>query len=674
MISTFFRGLLTLTLAFGLWATTLAPGMAQEEPETASPVYIQIESYPALAAAEPRARAYAQILEDVNGLRAGTFYAIALGPYIEAEAEDVLATLIASGTIPADSFLQEEATFTAQFFPVGADTLQATVETAPETLVDEGAEPETADEPVIAATVDPAPEAEIETAADLEAALEEDAAEADVATEAEPEATVDAAPAETATETAPAAEATETETVVVAEPEPLPEPEPQEPREETLEEARESERDLTREERDAIQIAMQFFGFYDMRIDGAFGPGTRAAMSAWQEARGYEPTGVLTTSQRAQLLGEREAELARFGLETVRDEDAGIEIDLPLGLVRFDTYNFPFAQYEQRDNSGIGIMLISQPGDRATLFGLYEIMQTLEMVPVEGERERGRDSFLLTGQSATLRSHTEARLVGGAVKGFTIVWEPRADEDVAFILPIMQDSIDYFAGALDPAFVPEGAGEDIDLVSGLEVRRAERIRSGFYIDGRGTVLTTIEAVETEAGRCERVLIDNAYPSQVTYADPDLGLAVLRPTQPLAPVDYARILDGPAQVRNEIAVAGFPFDGALTAASTSFGTLDALSGVDGDREIQRLSVRTATSEAGGPVIDMSGAVVGMILPNIVDGRALPEEVTLALRFDQLGDAFAAAGIAPETVIPDGSMNRETISRLAADIAVQVSCWN
>lgn len=679
MIAPMFRGLLALTLALSLWATTHAT--AQDEDPQQS-VWIQIESYPALAAAEPRARAYAQLLNNVGGYRAGAFYAIALGPYPRREAEPLMDELRGAGAIPEDSFIQDGTVFTAQFFPIG--TQELTLEQPLEEATDDAAEADAADDTAGEADTSADTVAGDETQA--EATATETTAEDVTTPEPAPEAVQDGpvivdateqpdtqdttgAAADTGTQDAPEEE------VVVIVPTLAPTPEPEPEREETVAEARASEGLLTRPERDELQIALQFFDFYRSGIDGAFGPGTRNAMSAWQADRGFEATGVLTTSQRAQLLGEQAEELARLGLEVLRDEEAGIEVLLPLGMVAFDSYNFPFAQYEAVDDSGLRVLLISQPGDRATLFGLYEIMQTLRIVPQDGARERGRDSFLLTGQSANLRSHTEARLVGGAVKGFTLIWEPQRDEDMEVILPAIQDSIAYFTGALDPAFVPEGAGEDIDLVSGLEVRRPNRMRSGFYVDGTGTVLTTIEAITTEeGGTCESVLIDNAYPSVVSYTDATLGLAVLRPTQALAPLDFARLSDQPGNVRSEIAVAGFPFDGALTAASTSFGTLDALSGVDGGTSIQRLGVRTARSEAGAPVIDMSGNVIGMVLPGIFDGRALPDEVTLALRIDQLGAVFEAAGVALTVLAPTGEMNRETVSRLAADIAVRVSCWN
>jgi peptidoglycan hydrolase-like protein with peptidoglycan-binding domain len=504
-----------------------------------------------------------------------------------------------------------------------------------------------------------AAEAEAAARAEAEAAA---AAEAEAAAQAEAEAAAQAEAAALAAAEAEAAAAEAAAQVVVIQ-------------EETPAEARQSEAQLTRQERDALQVALQYFGFYRGGIDGAFGPGTRGAMTDWQIARGLEPTGVLTTRQRAQLLEEYETELARLGYAQVTDAAAGIDVVLPMGMVAFSDYNFPFARYLPINDSGLTILLISQPGDRATLFGLYEIMQTLEIVPLEGERERGSDSFVLTGQSDTLRSHTEARVTAGAVKGFSLIWEPERDEDVAQILPRIRETIDYFPGTLDPAFVPEDAAEDIDLVSGFEVRQPELLRSGFFVDAAGTVVTTTQAVTGESGRCDRILIDNAYPASIAYQDAELGLAVVRPDQALAPLAFARIAPTPGRIRGEVAVAGFPFGGALSYASTTFGSISALEGVDGETWMQRLDLRTGESEAGGPVLDASGAVLGMVLPGTAGQRMLPDEVTLALRSDSLIEAMAGAGVPLQTANGIGpNLNRDQLARLGADIAVRVSCWN
>lgn len=600
-----FRGLLALMLAAVLALVLLGPGQARAQ----QGVFIQIESHAALTEAESRARAYAQLVPNVNAFRATTgLYAVALGPYAPADAQGLLAQLLAQGLVPRDSFVVTGQPYVAQVYPVGANALA------------------TPPQPVTEAATPPAVEQS----------------------------------------TLPPATDAPTTNAEVAPPAP-----PPEPPEETLQQARQSEAQLDRAGRDQLQIALQWFGFYNAAIDGAFGPGTRNAMSAWQADRGLEATGVLTSRQRAQLVDEYRGELAALGMEAYRDERAGIEINLPQAMVRFSDYNFPFARFEPINDSGVQVLLISQPGDRNTLFGLYEIMQTLEIVPLEGQRERQGDRFLLTGQSDSLRSHTEARLVGGAVKGFTLVWPPERDDQIARVLPMMQQSFTAFGGALDPGAIPEGTGEDIDMVSGLEVRRPALVRSGFYADAQGAVLTTTEAV---AGQCAQVLIDDAYEADVAWSDEALGLALLRPRQRLAPAAFAEMAPAAGRLRAEVAVAGFPFDGALGTASMAFGTLADLQGINGEPMIQRLALATADSEAGGPVFDLTGSVLGMVLPGMTGDRALPEDVTLALRADQLSQAFASAGLTPAVSTRSATLSRERLARLGAAITVTVSCWN
>lgn len=117
------------------------------------------------------------------------------------------------------------------------------------------------------------------------------------------------------------------------------------PAEESPREAKASEAELDADGRKALQTAMAWYGFYEGGIDGAFGPGTRNSMAAWQEANGFEPTGVLTTKQRTTLAGNYQADQAEFGFVSVSEPEAGIEITLPLALVQFDHYEPPFVHY-----------------------------------------------------------------------------------------------------------------------------------------------------------------------------------------------------------------------------------------------------------------------------------------------------------------------------------------
>lgn len=453
---------------------------------------------------------------------------------------------------------------------------------------------------------------------------------------------------------------------VVAGVAPLPEPEDLEPGEETPAEARRNERDLTREDREELQIALQWEGFYNSVIDASFGPGTRRAMADWQQANGYEPTGILTTLQRRELVSGYQGAVTSLGLAPVIDNRAGIEIDLPTALIEFDRYDAPFAHYLPSTDDGVRVVLISQTGDQNTLAALYDIMQTLEIVPMEGSRNLGRESFTIDGANDRIATHVYARRAGDAVKGFALVWPAGDEKRRALALDAMQASF-----RTTDAVLPDTAGtgvQDVDLLAGLEIRRPERSRSGFFIASDGAVLTTADAVR----QCSRVTVGEDVEAEV--AAEDGRLALLRPRQTLAPLSVARLSAAEPRIASDIAVSGFSFGGVLAAPSLTFGTLADVKGLDGDVNVQRLDVQSEPGDAGGPVFDGSGAVLGMLLDRTDGARQLPGDVAFAADAPVLAEFLSQNGVTPAAADPGATMAPEDLTLLAADLTVLVSCWN
>ncbi|MFW8594984.1 trypsin-like peptidase domain-containing protein [Cribrihabitans neustonicus] len=434
-------------------------------------------------------------------------------------------------------------------------------------------------------------------------------------------------------------------------------------------EARRSEARLSREERMQLQVALKASGFYDAAIDGAFGRGTRASMSGWQAARGYEPTGILTTAQREALMAEYNEPLNSVGMTRVEDLKAGIALQIPAGEVAFDRYESPFAHYTSSGDLGAQVLLISQPGSQRTLHGLYDIMQSLRIVPLDGPRQRGSQSFTIEGRNDQIVSYTEARLEGGEIKGFTLVW-PAGDEDRRTrVLAAMQDSFTRLGGVLDPGTGSETT-QDIDLVAGLEVRKPRLSRSGFYVDENGSVLTASDAVTG----CSRVTLDHGYEAKVAFDSADAGIAVLRPAEPLAPPAVAGFGADAPRLQSRIAVAGFSYEGILGAPSLTWGEVAGLEGLDGGANRSRLTLPAQPGDAGGPVLDGTGAVVGMLLPRPEGSRQLPEEVHFATDAAALRAALSEAGIAPAEATGQADLPSEAMLRHATGMTVLVSCWD
>ena len=595
------------------------PAVAQQGADIA---WVQIEAHPSLRVAQQRASLYADALPDVNGFAlGGNWYGIVLGPYTRPDAERALQVYRSRRQIPQDSFLAYSSNLGQQFWPVGADVLNSGTVAAPE---------------------------DAQTAPDAGQATPD----ATAGTQAD---APDATTPETA-DTAPATPGT-TDTAI-----------PQLP-DESPAEARRSERALDAQQRMDIQVALQAAGFYNSAIDGAFGAGTRRSMADWQAARGYEATGVLTTAQRQALMDEYNAPLISVGMAEVEDSRAGIRIALPTKEVAFARYEAPFAQYDASGELGARVLLISQPGDRATLFGLYDIMQTLEIVPLDGPRNRTETAFTLEGRGSSMVSHTEAALQDGQIKGFTLIWPVDDEERRTRVLAAMRSSFTRLPGVLDPASGTD-ATQAVDLMAGLAVRKPRMTRSGVYVDGSGSVLT---AAGNVAG-CTRITLDDTYDATVASSDAARGLAVLRPAQPLAPIAVARISAAAPRLQSDIAVSGYSYEGVLGAPSLTFGKLVDTKGLQGESDVQRLAIDTLPGDAGGPVLDAAGHVVGLLLPAPGGDRQLPEGVNLAADATRLRAALEAAGIASDAAPETGAVPPAELTRMADGMTVQVSCWD
>ncbi len=453
----------------------------------------------------------------------------------------------------------------------------------------------------------------------------------------------------------------------LAEAVPTPEPEIAEP-DETPREARASERELSRAQRAELQEALKWAGFYGGAIDAAFGRGTRGAMARWQEANNFEETGILTTLQRAELLRQYNEILEGLDLQVVRDEGAGIEMILPTGIVEFEKYEPPFAHYGATDDIEAKVLLISQEGDENTLAGLYDIMQTLEIVPETGPRTLERRAFTLIGEGALTISHTQAWLKDGHVKGFTLIWPAGDEERRTRLLGEMQESFTRLDGVLDPSAGSQSE-PSIDLVAGLEVRKPKLSRSGFYVDSAGTVVTTAEVTES----CGKITIDEEYEAKIATLNKDLGIAVLRPIESLAPMSVAAFQKTMPRLQSDVAVAGYSYGGVLGAPTLTFGQLAELKGLNGEDTLKRLALAALEGDAGGPVVDAGGAVLGMLLPHRHNDRQLPEGVSFAADAEAVQSVLQEAGVSPSATTDQERIAPEVLTNRASSMTVLVSCW-
>lgn len=439
-------------------------------------------------------------------------------------------------------------------------------------------------------------------------------------------------------------------------------PEPSVP-DETPRQARASEQALSRDQRKDLQIMLQWAGYYNSTIDGAFGRGTRSAMAAWQADQGFEPTGILTTQQRQILADQYNAVLKDLGLASVINQEAGIAIDMPLAKVAFDTYAAPLAHYASKTSGREHVFLISQAGNQDDLAALFEVIQTLSLVPRDANAKLSGNSFEITGTLNDAETYVTATLARGEIKGFGIVWPNANPEQITRLFDRMRTSFTPVDGTLSPALA-QNVGADMDLVYGLDIRRPLMMRSGVYISQDGTLLTAAEGLDL----CRSFVIEGEVDAQLVEPNTN-GLAILQPSAKIAPPATARLATQSIAIGQDLFLTSYPYGGRLNAPTVTLGSVADLRGLDNDTAKMRLELPANQNDIGGPVFDAFGGLHGILVSPNASGRILPNDTQVAIN---LGALSVDLGLAKAPATQNELKEDELVAALSASTAL-IECW-
>jgi serine protease Do len=138
----------------------------------------------------------------------------------------------------------------------------------------------------------------------------------------------------------------------------------------------------------------------------------------------------------------------------------------------------------------------------------------------------------------------------------------------------------------------------------------------------------------------------------------------------------------------IAAYGFPYAGLLSSSGNfTTGTLSALSGMDDDSRFLQTSTPVQPGNSGGPLLDMSGNVIGVVegqlnaLTMMKFADSVPQNVNFAIQAAIVVNFLAGKGQAPKTDSSTAHPNSSTahpdlptaeVAELAKRFTVQVYC--
>ena len=197
--------------------------------------------------------------------------------------------------------------------------------------------------------------------------------------------------------------------------------------------------------------------------------------------------------------------------------------------------------------------------------------------------------------------------------------------------------------------------------------------SGFFVSSEGHVLTNAHVVRD----CAAVSVATGVAARVVARDDASDLALLDGPPPRAVASF-RAGRG-IRPGAEVVVVGYPLRGLLASeANVTRGNVSALAGPGDDRRLFQMTAPVQPGNSGGPVLDLSGRVVGVAVARL-DARTvaratgtLPQNVNFAIAAGTARAFLDAEGVPYETASADDALGAERVAADARLFTVPVEC--
>jgi S1-C subfamily serine protease len=202
--------------------------------------------------------------------------------------------------------------------------------------------------------------------------------------------------------------------------------------------------------------------------------------------------------------------------------------------------------------------------------------------------------------------------------------------------------------------------------------------TAFAINKTGDFLTNNHVVKS----CGSVGLRNAglrRDGLVIANDERNDLAVVRAQISGVPLLHFR--EGrPIRPADPVVVLGFPYAGLLaTAPQVTTGAVSALAGLRDDTRYFQLTAPVQPGNSGGPLLDLSGNVVGIVSARInalavaEATGTLPENINFAIKSGIIRGFLEANQIDYETAQSTGKLDPADVGEIAAKSVVMLECF-
>jgi serine protease Do len=441
------------------------------------------------------------------------------------------------------------------------------------------------------------------------------------------------------------------------------------------------------DQRYETQALLGVAGYWPAVANDEFNHRLFEAIAHFQADNGFPVSGILTGAEIERIRQTADPILAYWQLQPVRHPIAGLLLWVPFGV--------GFNQVRTRS----GIDFESANKIAAISFNFFpkgDLRAThSHLLNVAGFRpvySKIKDNFFaISTEGGGLNAYSRYQTIAGGIIGFTLSWTQDDAQNTALhgerLATLMSDlfraNIELGlprsppAPRLMAAAVPHVPLPATPPSAPAEPEDKSSLGTGFFVSSEGHIVTNSHVVKD----CSSVQVTFGLAPKVAGrimahdAANDLALIKIE----MHPTAFASLRSG-VRLGEGVAAFGFPLAGLLaTSGNFTLGNVTAVAGLGDDTRILQISAPVQPGNSGGPLLDYSGNVVG-----VVEGKLnaitvftvtndLAQNVNFAIKANVVANFLDASSVAYTSgSLSSTALQPSEIAERAKSLAVMIEC--
>jgi serine protease Do len=446
------------------------------------------------------------------------------------------------------------------------------------------------------------------------------------------------------------------------------------------------------DQRYEMQALLGVAGYWPAVANDQFNHRLFEAIGQFQAANRFPASGILTSDQIDRMRQIANPILAYWQFKRVRHPIAGLPLWVPFG-VGFDQFQTRSGFDFETANKVAAISFNFFPnGDlRATHSRL------LNVAGFRPVYNKIKDNFFaISTEGEGLNAYSRYQAIQGGIIGFTLSWTQddaqnavlhgerlatlmsdlfRANIELG--LPRSPPAPRLMTAAVPHVPLPATPPTAPAVPDGRKTEDKSSLGTGFFVSSEGHIVTNSHVVND----CNSVQVTFGLTPKMAGrimahdAANDLALIKIE----MHPTAFASLRSG-VRLGEGVAAFGFPLAGLLaTSGNFTLGNVTAVAGLGDDTRIIQISAPVQPGNSGGPLLDYSGNVVG-----VVEGKLnaitvftvtndLAQNVNFAIKANVVTNFLDANSVAYTSgSLGSTALQHSEIAERAKSLAVMIEC--